>query len=140
MSRDNMRTGLVFGTFDGLHDGHRAMLEQARSHVDRIVVALPSDESVLSLKGKVPKWSWQDRSTALIESKLADEVILGDEDVGTYHVIIQTSPEVIFIGYDQSDLRKDLEKFLRNQASAPQIVTLNSYYPERYKSSLLNHV
>jgi len=135
-----MKTGLIFGTFDGLHDGHKAMLEQARKFVERIIVALPSDESVLSLKGRAPKFSWLDRSTALIKSTLVDEVITGDEDIGTYHVVIRRHPDVIFIGYDQMDLKKDLEKTFDYQARSFQIVTLHSYHPERYKSSLLNFI
>ncbi|MFA6018296.1 MAG: adenylyltransferase/cytidyltransferase family protein [Patescibacteria group bacterium] len=133
-----MKTGLVFGTFDGLHEGHRAMFKQARDIVDQVVVALPSDEAVLSLKGKAPKYTWKDRSSALAESRLVDEIISGDEEIGAYKVIAQINPEVVFVGYDQTVLQKDLEEFFHHQTHSPEIITLNAYYPERYKSSLLN--
>ena len=135
-----MNTGLVFGVFDGLHEGHRAMLEQARFRVDRLVVALPSDRAVEGLKSKIPSQLWEVRSQALRDSGLVDDVVLGDETLGEYHILDVVQPDVVLLGYDQRDLKKDLERFCHDRPSSPHIVSLEPFEPERYKSSLLNTV
>ncbi len=46
------RIGFTNGCFDLLHGGHLALLTEARSHCDRLVVAINADASVRSLKGE----------------------------------------------------------------------------------------
>jgi len=135
-----MKTGLLFGAFDGLHDGHRAMLTEAREHAENIIVALPPDDVIFELKGKRAKFSWKERAKALWESRLVDEVIRGDDTLGVYSAIDDKNPDVIFVGYDQGDLANDLTSYLANDGKSTPVVTLSPYKPERYKSSLINHV
>lgn len=132
-----MKTGLLFGAFDGLHDGHRAMLKEAREHADRIIVALPPENVIAELKGKHARFSWKERAKALWESKLVDDVVRGDETLGMYSAIDTKRPDVIFVGYDQRELAKDLASYLENDGKSIPIVTLSPYKPERYKSSLI---
>lgn len=137
-----MSVGLVFGVFDGLHDGHRAMLKQARFHADRLIVALPTDAVVMQLKGRPPSRPWNTRADELRASGLVDDVVQGDEMAGEYHVLDRVQPDVILLGYDQGKLRQDLERYntLHTTHSNIPLVTLTSFQPERYKSSLLNPV
>lgn len=135
-----MTTGLIFGAFDGLHDGHKAMLAEARTHAKRIVIVLPSDAAILSLKGKNARLSWKERAKALWQSELVDDVVRGDEILGTYNSIDLVKPDVIFVGYDQKELADNLAAYLKSDGSSIPIVTLSAYKPDRYKSSLLNHV
>lgn len=136
-----MNIGLVFGVFDGLHDGHRAMLEQARFRVDRLVAVLPSDAVVERLKARPPSRSWDKRAEELRASGLIDEVVQGDDVDGEYRILDTVKPDVILLGYDQRELRKDLERYytLHPTPSVP-LITLDPHQPERYKSSLLNPV
>jgi FAD synthetase len=136
-----MNTGLVFGVFDGLHDGHRAMLEQARFRVDRLVVALPGDAVVARLKAHPPSRPWHVRADELRASGLVDEVVQGDEAEGEYHILDTVKPDVILLGYDQRELKKDLERYYAlHPTPSCRTVTLEPFQPERYKSSLLNSV
>ncbi len=135
-----MKTGLLFGAFDGLHEGHRAMLKEARTHADHLVVALPPDTVICELKGKSARFSWKERAKALWESGLVDDVIRGDEMLGLYSAIDTKHPDVIFVGYDQHELAKDLATYLENDGKAIPIVPLSPFKPERYKSSLMNAV
>ena len=135
-----MKTGLLFGAFDGLHDGHRAMLKEARGHADHIIVALPPDNVISELKGKKARFSWKQRAKALWESKLVDDVVRGDEMLSMYSAIDTKNPDVIFVGYDQNDLAADLASYLANDGKTTPIVTLSPYKPDRYKSSLMHSV
>jgi cytidyltransferase-like protein len=139
-----MSVGLLFGTFDGLHEGHKAMLTEAKEKVDRLIISLALDEIVIELKGKAPRHSWGDRSRELIESGLVDEVIAGDRELGVYSSIASIRPEVIFIGYDQISLAADLKRFLSQLPTTnyvlPTIAILKPFKPDQFKSSLLNTV
>lgn len=135
-----MKTGLLFGAFDGLHDGHRAMLKEAREQAERIVVALPPDNVITELKGKKARFSWKERAKALWESELVDDVVRGDETLSMYSPIDSVKPDVIFVGYDQQALAEDLATYLANDGSTVPLVTLSPYKPERYKSSLIRPV
>ena len=135
-----MRVGLLFGTFDGLHEGHRAMLKEAKLHADKLVVALALDEVVTELKGRAPLHSWADRSRALVESGLVHEVIAGDRQLGMYTAITLHAPNAILVGYDQISLVKDLRRFLTESSLSIPIIILKPYKPDQFKSSLLNSV
>lgn len=50
--RQGLVVGFTNGCFDILHAGHVALLAEARSHCDRLVVALNTDDSVRRLKGE----------------------------------------------------------------------------------------
>jgi len=47
-----LTVGFTNGCFDLLHPGHVSLLNEARSHCDRLVVALNTDASVRRLKGE----------------------------------------------------------------------------------------
>lgn len=136
-----MNTGIVFGAFDGLHKGHESLFEQARFRIDRLVVALPSDAMIEKLKGHPPSRSWNERADALRASGFVDEVIVGDDVESEYHVLDTVKPDVIFLGYDQRELRNDLRRyFAANPSRAIRVVVLEPFEPEQYKSSLLKFV
>jgi len=135
-----MRVGLLFGTFDGLHPGHRAMLTEAKQNVDRLVVSLALDEVVMELKGKSPLHSWADRSSQLTESGLVDEIVKGDREMGKYTSISSMAPNVILVGYDQITLVKDLRRFLAASSLTIPIIILKPFKPDQFKSSLLNSI
>jgi rfaE bifunctional protein nucleotidyltransferase chain/domain len=51
LRRSGQQLATTNGAFDLFHRGHRASLQQARAHADRLVVLVNSDESVAALKG-----------------------------------------------------------------------------------------
>ncbi len=117
------------------------MLEQARFRVDRLVVSLPSDVVVERLKTRPPSQPWNVRADELRASGLVDEVVQGDETDGEYQVLESVKPDVILLGYDQRELRLDLERYYTlHPTPSCRLITLEPFQPERYKSSLLNFV
>ena len=133
-----MTIGVVFGVFDGLHQGHRAMLTQARRHVDVLTAIIPSDDMVYRLKGKRPRYTWTERAQTLSASGLVMNVRIGDEILGEYHVLDEIHPDIIFLGYDQLDLKSDLERYQTLHAKRYTVRILPPYRPDQFKSSLLN--
>lgn len=99
---------MVFGVFDGLHEGHRYMLEEAGKHGDLIIV-VARDTTVQELKHKIPRHTEHERMATIQQFMPAATVVLGDEAQGTYDVVKTHRPAMICFGYDQEALQKDLQ-------------------------------
>ena len=116
-----MKKVMAFGTFDGIHDGHRSFLRQARSCGDYLVVVIPQDSIVVKLKGRLPKNRLDDRIAALRSLEWVDEVAAGDAEIGDWKVVDAHRPDVVAVGHDQALLRADLEAYLKGSDPTPEI-------------------
>ena len=150
---------LVFGTFDGLHEGHRAMLCQARlidhqgsdsTHYELpaspetsqggstkhyLVVAITPDHLAQELKGHQPRKSSAERIQALKDARLADEVILSDSQSHSWAILKRVKPNIIALGYDQDDLRQSLEAHL--EQAYPDIETEEGWQTNQKKPTIV---
>lgn len=131
-----MKKVLVFGTFDGLHEGHMKFLEQARAHGDYIIGVVARDSNVRKAKGAGAVNSEAKRLKQL--KRHVDAAILGERKV-TYGLIKRLKPDVICIGYDQrptvSEARKILKKIGMEEI---ELRKMKPYKPRVYKSKILN--
>ena len=127
---------MVFGAFDGLHEGHRFFLRSARQLGDSLLVVVARDCTVLAVKGRVPRRTELERQKDIQASGLADSVILGEEG-DKYQVIRRASPDIIALGYDQKAFVDNLAAKI---GTTTHIVRLPAFHPEIYKSSRLEPV
>ncbi len=123
--------GLVFGVFDMLHEGHKYFLKEAASRCDELVAVVARSEIVRAMKGKEPKQSLEERMQSLEAWDRSITARAGDERQGTWKAIMEEKPHVIFVGYDQKDIAKELEGF------GIRIVVIGAHEPDTFKSSLL---
>ena len=126
-----MTKAMVFGVFDGLHEGHRYFLSQAAGQCDALTVVLTLDEIVWQLKGQLPVRNFDTRRTDIVSFNPHFTVVAGDARLGEWKVLHDHEPDRIFLGYDQQGIAAELEKF------TVLYEILEAHYPERYKSSLL---
>lgn len=135
----NPRTVLIFGVFDGVHDGHRDFIAQAKKEGERVVVVVARDEVVEKLKGKKPVNDESSRIKELLNVDEIDMVYLGDQDEGTYKIVKEVKPDVIFLGYDQQALLDNIKEAI-DAGVLPEIELIQgkSYKGETLHSSLLN--
>lgn len=129
---------MIFGTFDGLHEGHRALLRQARAHGEHLTIAVAQDHVVEQLKNHPPKKTMHERIDALKDVDFVDIVVPGDLELGSYHVVKNHRPDVIALGYDQQALKFDLEDHMHNFDWEIEIVMLDPHKPETFHSSLMD--
>jgi cytidyltransferase-like protein len=129
---------MVFGVFDGVHEGHRDFLRQARECGDFVVGVVTRDMVVQSLKGKLPSRSEKERVGELRDTGLVDKVVLGDEKMGTWGVVERHKPNVIVLGYDQESLRDALEMHLKKFGLGIEVRIMEPHEPEKFHSSLLD--
>ncbi|MAF79725.1 FAD synthase [bacterium] len=133
-----MKKVLVFGVFDGVHDGHLSFLKQARECGDYLIVAVAQDEVIQALKGRGPLKELKIRKQEVKDTKFVDEVIDGDTDLGSWGVIGKVKPNVIALGYDQEGLRGVLERALKEKGLDIEIVVMGGYRPDKLHSSILS--
>lgn len=121
---------LSCGTFDHLHPGHRSFLEQAAALGHELVVVVARDENVRRIKGRSPDHDEEERRARVEALGIAAQVRLGYPGSDFLKVVADIQPQIIALGYDQKPPPGLQEAFPQIQ-----IVVLEPYYPERYKSS-----
>lgn len=132
-----VKRAMVFGTFDGIHQGHLYFLEKAKSYTDELVVCLSRDVIVQELKKQDAQKNEKERNEDLEKLEDVDRVMMGDEKLGSYECIAKANPDLIIIGYDQEALYKSLSEWIVKNGFDIQIEVLDSFEPEKYKSSIL---
>ncbi len=121
---------LVFGTFDGLHPGHRFVLTEAQKRGD-VTAIVARDENVQKIKGRASVESEQVRMEAIQKEFPTVTVRLGHES--DYLIPVrEIQPDLILLGYDQK-----LPPGVSDNDLPYPVERLPAFEPERYKSSLL---
>lgn len=136
----NSKKILIFGVFDGVHEGHLSFINEARKLGDQLVAIVARDSMVLNLKGKLPKCNEVQRIRELLEVPEIDLVLLGDAEMGTYNILKEVKPDVVFLGYDQTALLENIKKEIKSgNIPAAEIVLGSPHKPEVFHSSILNN-
>ncbi len=115
---------MIFGSFDGLHDGHRAMLKEAKALGDFLIVVVAQDHIIQHLKGRLPSKNFVERFEHLQKADGVDQVVIGDAEVSVWNVVKKHQPHIIAIGHDQQLLREDLDKNMPKVRPKPKLVML----------------
>jgi len=127
---------MTFGTFDFLHAGHEHYLKEAKKLGDEVITVIARDETVKKVKGSYPDHNEKERKKTLEDSRLSDEVVLGNL-TDKYEVIRKHKPDVICLGYDQYAFTQQLQKEIISEGLNTQIVRLDPFKPNLYKSSII---
>ncbi len=129
---------MVFGTFDGLHEGHLNFFKQARklSKKTFLVVSVARDQNVFKIKGEYPMHDEKKRLNLVRKNSLVNKVVLSGLRSHLPH-IIKERPDIIALGYDQRAYVPNLKKDLKNKGILVKIVRLKPYKNKIYKNHLL---
>lgn len=120
---------VVFGVFDGLHEGHKYFLQSAKEKTKKLIVVVARDSAVHSLKGRHPRHTLEERKKTIQEFDTSFEVITGDEGPGEWSIFKTYSIDAVFLGHDQHIL----EDVLKNHNIS--LLYIGAHEPETYKSS-----
>lgn len=132
-----MKIVMVFGVFDGIHPGHEHLFKKAKALGDWLVVVAARDQTVKKVKGHFPKRKEAARLQALEELPAVDQVVMGSKS-NPYSIFNSIKPQVICLGYDQEVFVDKLPEALKQRNIDAEIIRLEAFQPDRYKSSLLN--
>lgn len=105
------RRVVATGTFDIIHPGHIAFLEEAKKLGDELIVIVARENNV---KHKPKPVIPEEQRRKVVEAlKPVDRAILGDKD-DIFKPIVELQPDIIVLGYDQhfdvSWLEEELKK------------------------------
>lgn len=136
MVKRKYKRAVVFGIFDGVHNGHRSLFVQAKKIVEELIVIVGRDTASLMWKGKLPRHAEDERKRLVEAELLVDRAVLGDEEQSSYQVLQELFPNVICLGYDQQQLKQDLLLWMEKNKQIP-ITVLRGYKPNILHNSLL---
>lgn len=131
------KTVLVFGAFDGLHEGHRFFLAQARELGNRLIVSVATDEVVARIKKHAPTHHLEERLKILEASGLVDIAVAGDTELGNWSAVKTWKPNIVAIGYDQTRLEETLRKYIQKENLPVTLVAIEAHEPNRLHSRFL---
>lgn len=135
----NYKTVTIFGTFDGIHEGHLAFIHEAKSFADRLVVIVARDQTAEKLKGQKPINGESSRIKSIMDIPEVDIAYLGDPNEGTYNILKEVKPDLIYLGYDQQALFESINKAIKKKIIPKVEIKMGvAYKPEKFKSSILN--
>jgi glycerol-3-phosphate cytidylyltransferase len=100
-----MIKGITFSSFDLFHSGHVAMLKEARSNCDYLMVGLQTDPTIDRPKKNKPIQSVFERYVQLEGCKYIDEIIPYETEKDLIDVLLTYDIQKRFIGeeYRQID-------------------------------------
>lgn len=101
------RRVIVFGTFDGLHDGHREFLKEAREQGDHLIIVVARDQSIAHVYGKQPHHDEIDRIAYVLNEEIANDVVMGYHD-NKLQVFSDHKPDIIVLGFNQAEYATEL--------------------------------
>jgi len=132
-----MKRVLVFGTFDGFHNGHLNFFKQAKKYGDYLIVVVARDDTVKKIKGNFPFRNEVERAKDVQECKIVNEVKLGNNRSNPYKILKMIKPDVICLGYDQKVFTKNLPKEIKKLRLKTKVFRMKSYKAKRFHSSII---
>ncbi|TRO52946.1 FAD synthase [Candidatus Bathyarchaeota archaeon] len=132
------RVVLASGVFDLLHLGHVRFLEEAKKTGGKnaeLIVIIARDSTVENKKGRRPVMS-ENQRRALVESlKVVDEAVLGFEKFDLGDVVELIKPDVIALGYDQTEVEKATKQYVNNHKLDIRVVRIGKFEEDELDSS-----
>ncbi len=129
---------LASGVFDLLHLGHVKFLEEAKKAGGKdaeLLVIVARDSTVQRMKGRKPIMP-ENQRRALVESlRVVDEAVLGLEDFNIGDVIDRVKPDVIALGYDQTEMEAEVREFVKKHGLHVRVVRLGKFENDELSSS-----
>ena len=125
---------MIFGTFDYFHAGHDYLIREAKKLGDYLIVVLARDKTVEQIKGEKPDHSAKERLNIIKNHECVDKAVIGNKK-DKHKVIVKHKPHIIALGYDQFVFTQTLNKLIIDNQLPTEIIRLNSYQPETFKSS-----
>jgi FAD synthetase len=129
---------LASGVFDLLHLGHVKFLEEAKQAGGKnaeLLVIVARDSTVQRMKGRKPVMP-ENQRRALVESlRVVDEAVLGTEDFDIGDVIERVKPDVIALGYDQTEMETRVREYVNKHGLSVRVVRLGKFENDELSSS-----
>ena len=129
---------LASGTFDLLHLEHVRHLEAAKKaggENAKLIVIVTRDSTAEKRKGRKPIIP-EDQRRALVEAlRVVDEALLGYEEADIAGVIEKIKPDIIALGYDETEVEREVRKAVAEKGLKVQVVKIGKFGKDELNSS-----
>jgi cytidyltransferase-like protein len=130
---------LIFGTFDGFHDGHRAYIEEASKLASQVTAVVTPDKVIQELKQYIPRHDLATRIEFIEKEYPSIKVIVGDTEINTWRILEDVAPDAILLGYDQDTLQESLQNARYIQTHHIPIIRAQAHKPHTHHNTLLHN-
>lgn len=124
--------GIVFGVFDGLHEGHHHLLTESAKQCKKLIVVVTLDSVVSILKNHPPIYSYEERVQTIQKFNADFTVVPSDPTLGGWSILDRHEPDIIFLGYDQHAIAREMKRLQKS------FFIIDAHHPETLHSSILN--
>jgi FAD synthetase len=124
--------------FDLLHLGHVRFLEDAKRAGGPdawLVVIVARDSTVEKTKGRKPILSESERCAVVAALRVVDEAVVGYEGLDIGEVIEKIRPDVIALGYDQTEMENNVKAYVSAHELPIVIVRIGKFAENSLDSS-----
>ncbi len=132
------KTVLATGVFDILHPGHIRFLEESKKKGGpraTLVVVVARDKTVKDHKGHGPTLPETDRLELVSALRPVNRAVLGHEKVDFLGVLHELKPDIVCVGYDQSDVKRKVVKLVADQKLPIRVVKIRKFGRKGLNSS-----
>lgn len=95
--------GITFSSFDLLHSGHIAMLEEAKQQCDYLIVGLQTDPTIDRPEKNKPIQTVFERWVQLKGCRYVDEIIPYDTEEDLINLLKIIQPDIRILGQEYKD-------------------------------------
>lgn len=117
---------MVFGDFDGLHEGHRFFLQSAKKYGNYLIVAVSQDHIIKHLKGEYPIKNFAERFEHLETYDEVNQVVIGDPENSPINLIKKYNPDIVVLSKNQDFLKKEIEHNYENFSKKIELKTVDT--------------
>ncbi len=121
--------GVISGSFDGLHDGHKLALDHCSSKVDKLIVLINSDESIRLYKGNERPFIKLDKRIKTLNAYNNKLIIVSFNELIPNNMLEIIKPDIYFLSKEwiQNPIEKIvLEKYNTKIQEHPQLANTST--------------
>ena len=133
---------LVAGTFELIHPGHIALIQEA-AEMGNVIVVIARDSTVKRLRKRPSIISEAQRLEVIRNIKGVSKAVLGNEDANPFLIIEQVNPDIILLGPNQDvDIAK-LREWNKQHATniiVSRMKSVYTHYPLCSTSAIIKRI
>ncbi|MDR1993040.1 MAG: FAD synthase [Nitrososphaerota archaeon] len=136
--KSNRKVVIASGVFDLLHLGHVRFLEDAKKAGGasaKLVVIVARDSTAEKLKGKTPIMNEAHRWALVKSLRVVNEAVLGFEGLDIGESIKKICPDIIALGYDQTEMEQAVKTYLADHKQPVLVVHIDKFGENTLDSS-----
>lgn len=129
----------AFGTFDGIHAGHRKYLQQAKAEGDHLTVVVACDSTVLRFRGRPATMNENQRQQLVESTGIPDRVIVGSPG-DPLDIFRREMIDVAMLGFDHQVSERAVAQAAHRAGQQTIVKRARGYFPILLQNHILKRL